>query len=209
MQEKTLNVEMRSERGKNASNRLIEAGYVPAVIYSHGESEALKVERKEFKKLFKSKVSESVIFDVKIKDKSHDEMMAFVKAYQVDPITGEIIHLDFFRVTTGEEISTQVPVELEGTPVGIKLGGILEVSDRVIEVKCLPRLLPEKIVVDLSPLEIGDAVHAKDLKLQDGVALMSNPDVLIVAVTKAKGAAEGEEVEAAAEGAAEETASEE
>lgn len=212
MQEKSLNVESRTERGKNASFRLIQAGYIPAVIYSHGESESLKVDKKEFKKLFKTGISESVIFDVKVKDSSADDVMAFVKDYQVEPITGEIIHLDFYKVTAGEEIQTQVPIELDGVPAGIKLGGILEVFERVVEVKCLPRLLPEKIVVDVTALGIGDAIHAKDIELAEGVTLVSNPDFLLATVIVARGISEEEGAEAAEgeeiAGASEETTTE-
>jgi len=209
MESKNLNAELKPEKGKNVNRRLRDAGFIPAVIYSHGECDAIKIKQKDFFQLFRGQISESVIFDLKITDKKEDsEMMAFVKAYQIDPVTDEIVHLDLFKVTKGEKINTQVPIEIVGTPKGIKLGGMLEVSERVIEVECLPKDLPEKLVVDVTELLIDDSIHAKDIDLGEDVKLMSTPDAVIAAVHTVKiieeEVAEEEEAEEVAEDASEE-----
>lgn len=203
MERRQLNVESRTETGKNANNRLRAAGYIPAVLYSHGTAEAIKIVEKDFFKLFKGHVSESIIFDLNFKDKNAaDEYQAFVKDYQKNPVTDEVLHLDLFKVTKGEKIHTRIPVAIVGTSIGVKRGATMEVYSREIEVECLPMDLPEKIQVDVSDMVEGDAIHAKDIKLGDAVLLLSNPDDVIVAVHVTRVAVEAEEGEGAAEGEA-------
>ena len=140
---KELNVEPRGERGKNETRRLISAGFIPGVIYSHGKTENIKISRKSFSLLFPRDISESVIFDV-VYSGQGEKQQAFVKDFQRDSMTGEVLHVDLFKITRGEKIHTQVHVELTGNPKGVKLGGILEMGERILEVKCLPSILPEK-----------------------------------------------------------------
>ncbi len=183
MENKNLNVELRTETGKNENRRLRDSGFVPAVLYSHGETEVIKVPEKDFLKLFKGQISESVIFDVKITNKKGDsDYMAFVKDYDVDSVTGKLLHIDLFRVTKGEKINTNIPLEIVGNAVGVKMGGILEVETREIEIECLPKDLPEKIQIDVSELDIGDSIHAEDIKLENSVVLMSYPETVIASV---------------------------
>jgi large subunit ribosomal protein L25 len=181
MEGKVLVAKSRETKGKNSNKRLRRDGIIPAIMYSHGAAESIQVLEKDFFKLFKGHVSESVIFDLKVEGSS-DDQMAFVKDYKADPVTDQILHIDFFKVTKGEKINTTVPVELDGSPVGIKLGGILNISDRQIEVECMPKDLPEKIHLDIAYMEVGDIVHAKDLALPEDVELYSNHDAVIVSV---------------------------
>ncbi len=204
MQEKSLNVELRTEKGKNANRRLRDSGFIPAVLYSHGESESIKVDKKDFFSLFHGHISESVIFDLNYRDNADLKQMAFVKDYHVDPVSGEVLHLDFFKVTLGEKIHTHVPIEITGTPVGLKMGGLLEISEREIEIECLPKNLPGQIVVDVSGLNVGDSIHAKDLDIGEEVTLLTNSDAVIAAVHMAKVSKVGEEGEGAEEAVAEE-----
>ena len=200
MQRNTIKAELRTETGKNANSRLRREGYIPGVIYSHGKAEAIKIVSRDFYGLFKKNISESVIFNVDIPDSTEGAaQMAFVKDFQTDPVKGNVIHVDLFKITTGEKISTAVPIELVGTPKGVKMGGVLEVTDRAIEVECLPADLPETISVEISDLDIGDVIHAKDIKLSDSVKLISNPDNVIASVHVQRKAVEVEEEEVEAE----------
>jgi large subunit ribosomal protein L25 len=180
MQEKVLLAESRKETGKNANRRLRDKGFIPAVIYSHGKAENIQIQAKDFSKLFQGKISESVLFDLKINDK--DPQTAFVKDVQFNAVTDAIIHLDLYKITKGEKIQTHLPLEIIGTPKGIKLGGQLEIHDRVIDVECLPLDLPEKFIVDVSELMIDESIHAGDLKLGDSIKLISNRDAVIAIV---------------------------
>lgn len=202
MEAKSLTIEPRTDLGKNASNRIRSNGFIPAVLYSHGESEVVQIPRKEFFKLFKGRISESVIFDIHSKEKKDDERMAYVKDYQMDPVSGEILHVDLFRVTKGEKIHTHVPIEFVGTPKGVKLGGILEVDLREIEVECLPKDLPEKIQIDVSSMEVGDSYHVKDVVVAEGVKVMGNLEASVASVHVPKVTAEKVEEAVPAEGEA-------
>jgi len=207
MQAKSITVEPRIDFGKNASRRIRKKGFIPGVLYSHGKSESIQVPEKDFFKLFKGRISESVIFDILSSDKKDTtEKMAYVKDYQADPMTGEILHLDLFRVTKDERIRTHVKIEFTGTAKGIKLGGILEVDMRELEVECLTMDLPEKIQINVTDLDIGDSIHVKDVNLGDAVKITSIPEASIASVHVPKVAAVEEKVEeaVAAEGEGEE-----
>jgi len=202
MEAKTLNVEVRSEKGKNANRRLRSTGYIPGVIYSHGEVEQIQFKERDFFKLFRGHITESVIFDLNyVNNTDKTGIMAFVKDYQMDPASEDILHVDLFKVTKGEKIHTMVPVEIIGTAKGLKFGGMLEVYEREIEIQCLPRHLPEKFVVDVTELMVGQSIHAKDLNLGENLVLLGSPDAVIAAVHTIKVAKETEE--AAAEPVAE------
>lgn len=198
MQAKTITVEPRIDFGKNASRRIRSRGFIPGVLYSHGKSESIQVPEKEFFKLFKGRISESVIFDILSTDKKDaTEKMAYVKDYQADPMTGEILHLDLFRVTKDEKIHTHVKIEFVGTAKGIKLGGILEVDMRELRVECLPMDLPEKIQINVTDLDIGDSIHVKDIDLGDKVKITSILEASIASVHIPKVAVVEEKVEEA------------
>jgi large subunit ribosomal protein L25 len=193
---KTINAEMRSDFGKNVNNRLRSAGFIPAVIYSHGKTESIKISSLEFFKLFKGNISESVIFNINIAgSKEGASQMAYIKDYQANPVTGDITHLDLFKVTTGEKITTMVPVEVIGNAKGVKMGGVLEIGDRNIEIECLPRNLPEKITVDVTDLDFGQSIHAKDIKISDDIKIVSNPEAVLAAVHAARKADDAVAVE--------------
>ncbi|MDH7552424.1 MAG: 50S ribosomal protein L25/general stress protein Ctc [Spirochaetota bacterium] len=190
MEAHVLPVETRTQIGKNANHKLRAQGYIPAVLYSHGESQTIMVQKKNFFKIFKGHISENVLIDLDIKDSKGSPVKAFVKDYQRHPITDEILHVDFFRVTMTEAISTKVPVEISGISIGVKQGGILEIIEREIEVECLPADLPEKITIDVTNLSMGQSIHVKDIAAPKGVTILSTPDTVIVAVLAPHKAAE-------------------
>lgn len=214
MKERALIVEKRTEFGKNESNRLRKEGFIPAVLYSHGNSKTLKVPAKAFGALFKGHISESVLIDLNIANEKEDpNHKAFVKDYLMDPVTHEILHLDFYKITEGEKIRTLVPLEIEGTPRGVKAGGILEILERELEIECFPRDLPEHITVDVSDLDIGTSVHVQDLNLGEEIKFLATGDRVIATVVtphvkEAEVAEEAEEEGAEVEKAAEEESGE-
>ena len=202
MSTKSLTAVARDSRGKNNNNRLRGEGFIPAVVYSHGKSESIKVKEKELQNLFKGHILESVIFDLHIE--GQQDIVAFVKSFQKDPITGRILHLDLFRVTKSEKIKTHVPIELVGTPAGLKVGGILQHGERELLIQCLPGNLPEKITIDISALMPGDAIHVSDVKHGDEIEILTTSENIIAAIEKAKSA--GDEATVAAATTADESA---
>src|SRR4030042_6049477 len=108
--------------------------------------------------------------------------MACIKDYYKNPTTGEVLHLDLFKVTKGEKIHTTVPLEFSGTPKGTKIGGLVEISKHDIEVECLPKDLPEVIKIDISDLDLNQYIHVKDIKIEDTIKVLTNLDTVIVGV---------------------------
>jgi large subunit ribosomal protein L25 len=115
----------------------------------------------------------------------YDEQDCIIKDVQFDPVTDKIIHFDLLGLTKGEKIQLEVPVQLFGSAVGIKEGGILQHVLHKLEVECLPRNIPEYIEIDISSLAVGDAVHVEDLNL-DNLEILNSKDSLIVSITHAK-----------------------
>jgi len=193
MEQKNLSAELRTETGKNQNNRLRKAGFIPAIIYAHGKAEAIKVPQKEFNKIFKGHISESVILNVNIAGGTNE--MAFIKDYQKEPVSGDITHLDLYKVFKDEKINTKVEIHLTGVAKGIKMGGVLEVYDRFIEIECFPMDLPEKIEVDVTDLLLNETIHAEDLKLGDKIKILTSPKTMIAAVHEPKAVEEVAAVE--------------
>ena len=194
MQKQVLQAEIRSEFGKNASGRLRTRGYVPAIVYSHGKTESIMVTQKDLFKIFRGHLSESVLLDLTIKGKSdNDQHQVFIKDYQINPITDEITHLDFFKVTAGERIQTKVPVEVEGMPKGVRKGGMMEFMERELEIECLPSDIPEKILIDVTKLEIGDSIHISELPSSGSLKYLGDPTRVVVTVLAPTKVAEPEE----------------
>jgi len=191
-----LKAEKRAVTGKNNNRRLRVNGMIPAIMYSHGEAETLSVNAKEFGSVFKGHISESVILTLSVDGKDHETI---VKDYQRNPISGDLIHLDFYKVTAGEKIHTIIPIEFTGSAVGVKKGGVFEPVEREVEVEVLPRELPEKIVVDVTNLEIGESVHISDLKVPESMTFKQDADHVLAHVIIARSAAADEDEEDAEE----------
>lgn len=132
-----------------------------------------------------------------------EKTLALIQDVQHHALKRHIMHLDFHALRADEKMHTTVPVLVFGEASGVKnSGGIIEQLLRSIEVQCLPKDLPDSIVIDVTPLEIGDAIHIKDLPLPEGVTALGNPETSVlhvaapaveeVAATAAEGAAASE-----------------
>jgi len=206
MEAKKLNVESRQGGGKSVAGRLRRDGKIPAVIYGHTSPTAIAVDAREFRNAFK-RITGNTIVELHMPGGVHEVL---VKDYQRDNLTGQILHVDFYEFEKGKALRTRVPIRLTGNPVGVKEGGILESQLRELDLECLPKDLPEEIVLDISELGLDRALHVRDLTLPPGVKVLLASDqvVCLVAHRKAEeevapAAVEGEvpaEGEAAAEG---------
>ncbi len=206
MEAKKLNVEKREGGGKSVAGRLRGTGKIPAVIYGHTEPTSIAVDAREFRNAFR-RITQNTIVELHMPGGVREVL---VKDYQKDNLTGQVLHVDFYEFEKGKALRTRVPVRLVGNPVGVKEGGILESLLHALEVECLPKDMPEEIVLDISELALDRAMHVRDLTLPAGVRAIPAPDqvVCLVAHRKAEeevapAAVEGEvpaEGEAAAEG---------
>ena len=197
MEEKHLTAELRSDYNKGANRRLRKAGRIPAIVYGHDEPIAISISGREFHKEFHT-ISESTLIRLAI---DGTERQVLVKDYQDDIIRGDVLHIDFFEVESGKTLQTRVPIVLDGSPVGVREGGVLEHGIYELDIECLPKDLPAEIHVDISELNIGDSIHVGDMAAPDGVSILNNEDqtVAVCAMPRAV-TEEGEEGEEGAEG---------
>jgi large subunit ribosomal protein L25 len=164
----------------------------------------------EFGKMFEQ-IGEHSILTLHADD-SGDEIDVIVKSFQLDPVKKHIIHIDFLEFQENKLLRTEVPLKVEGSPEGVKLGGILEVFVRDIEIECFPKDIPDSITVHVDDMDIGDSLHVRDLPSDDKVKILMNPDQVVVAIghpTKIEAPVEEEEEELVAEGEVPEEPSEE
>jgi large subunit ribosomal protein L25 len=184
--EVTLSVEVREGSGKIANRKLRRAGRIPAVIYG-GEIPAVPVtiSRDDMHKLLRERVHENTVFYLQVAG-SDAPKPALVHDYQVDSLTHEIVHLDFLRIDMAKPVHLKVPVVLQGTAAGAKMGGLVEFLQREVEVTCLPADIPESIVVDITPLQIHQAIKGGQLPLPERVKLHSSPETIYVRVAAPK-----------------------
>ncbi len=198
-----LQAEPRKRSGTGAMGALRREGLIPAVLYGRGRENAnLEVHAKTFNKIVEHSASDNILVTLKIEGASGDQL-ALVQEMQHDHLKGGILHIDFHAIREDEEIHADVPVDLVGTPEGLKEGGVLEYIHHAIEVRCLPKDLPEKLTFDVTHLKLNDAVHVHEIKLPEGVRTRLGADVVIALVAEPK--VEAEPVPAAAvpaEGAA-------
>ncbi len=199
MEEIILEVESRQEIGRAKVKLLKNAQFIPAVIYVKGkESLPIKVLNRDLLRLIHEHRVESAVINVKFKDdKKAKSRPCLIKELQQDPVTDNVIHVDFNEISLTEAIKVNVPVVAKGEPVGVKQeGGALEHILWEVEVECLPTEIPEEIEVDVSALKIGDSIHVKDLKIASSIKVINDPESIIVTVA----APMKEEVAAVAEG---------
>lgn len=182
MDNKTLTAEIRTELRKSGAKKVRNSGKIPAVIYGHNEPVNISVDAKEFTHKF-DKISENTIITINVDKESYSVL---VKDFQDDILTQKIQHIDFFEIEKGKALKTNIPVHIEGNAKGVREGGLLEVRLHELEVECLPKDIPENIVIDVSELEAGDAIHVADIDIPEGVKLLNIPEQTIVSVTLVK-----------------------
>lgn len=173
-----LSAELREATGSRASRKLRSDGFFPANLYSHGDpSTPLK--------LASSAWSKALAEDLKLVTlelPGSENQLAAVREIQRNPLDQEVIHVDLLKIKMDETSEFSVRIDFTGIPVGIKHGGVHSISSNSVEIEVLPSNLPDHIKCDITDLDIGDSISAKDLVLPEGVVLLSDPDMTIVSV---------------------------
>ena len=171
----------RTGTGRSAVRKLKASGAVPAVIYgSKAAPEALQVSKREISALLSHAAGENILVELEIEGANR---LAMVQEVQHAPIGGDVLHVDFHAVSMDEMIEADVPLEPTGTANGVKnFGGLLEQSLRSLSIECLPRDLPDVITVDVSALNIGDAIHVRDIPMPNGVSTTNPPELTAFSV---------------------------
>ena len=205
--EAVLEAVKRTTVGKNENNRTRAAGQIPATVYGAqkaGDQIApltVAVDPKPFMRILHSKSGFNTLITLKVQGTADTRVL--VKNVQLDPITHDPLHADFYRVNMDRKIQVTVPILLKGESRGVKQdGGVLDFVHREIVVEVLPGNIPDSIEVDISELGIGDSVHVRDLAANAAWEPISDPDMMIVHIVVIKVVEETPVAAAGAEGAA-------
>lgn len=156
---------------------------VPAVIYGRQIKPLnLELNRKEIEDLVHHSASENILVDLTIEGESN-KRLALVKEVQHHPLTREILHVDFQEISENEKVTLLVPVETVGEAIGVKTGGgILEHVLHRVRVRCLPKDIPESIVIDVTNLDVGKTIHIGDIQPPPGVEILGDKTISVVSV---------------------------
>ena len=178
MSEISVKAKKRTLSSKSAVNQLRRDVNVPGIFYSKS-TEPIPIYLAEGALRPLVYTAETHIVNLKIDDQ--DEYKSIVKNVQFDPVTDKVIHFDLQGISADQEIEIEVPIVIEGQSKGVREGGIVQLSMHKLQIACLPGNIPEHVTIDISDLGIGDAVHVKDLKL-DNVKLLHHEEVIIVSI---------------------------
>jgi large subunit ribosomal protein L25 len=202
MEKIIVKADKRPEIGKGGARSLRREGLLPAIVYADGNSTPVKMNLKEMTKLIYSGVGEHSLITIQLNDdggKTSDHPV-LIKDYQRDPVSEDLLHIDFMQIPLDKLISVSVALEIAKKPIGIKMGGIMQRRLREIEVECLPTQIPDKIEIDAESIQIGQSYHVSDLSEMEGVKIVTDPAEVILTVTAPViEEAPAEEEEAAAE----------
>lgn len=178
-----LKVTERHTFGKGSARTLRREGLVPAILYGpKRDTLALTLSPLDLDKIYKTSGSDQVILNLVIENGGAQNVTAMVKEVQATPVTQQYLHIDFYEISLDEKIVVGILVEVTGKSKGVERGGFLQVVRHELEVSCLPTDMPEKIQVDVTDLDIGDAIHVEDLALIDKVEILADPGLTVLTV---------------------------
>lgn len=205
MKSVALKVFPRALARRAGAKQLRASGRIPAVIYGRQQKQAqnLEVNGKELEDLIHHSVSENLLLDLAIPEDARPKRLALLQEVQHHPLTGKVLHVDFHEVAADEKVTILVAVETTGEPEGVKTGGgVLSHVLFKIRVRALPKDLPELITVDVSHLNLGQAIHLGEIKAPEGVEIIGDMQIPVIAVAAPRTEEEeAAEVAAAAEAA--------
>ena len=168
MQSVQVSGEIRENLGKKSSKANRREGLVPAVLYGAGDPVHFTIKPLDVRSLVYS--PDFKLAELSVDGKSYK---AIVKDYQFHPVTDQLRHIDFLALTDGTPVKVQVPVTFVGTSPGVRTGGKLQVAVRRVKIKTTPENLVDKVELDISSLELGQAVRVRDIKPMEGVEIMN------------------------------------
>jgi large subunit ribosomal protein L25 len=187
MQNFKIEGQVREGRGKGPARRVRTTGMVPAVLYGNKKDAiSLTVDAKQVAKILRSETGHNTIFTVTVANGAEEKAM--VRDWQVDPISGRLLHVDLFRIAMDVRMRVMVPVHTFGEAQGVKLqGGVFETVTREVEVECLPADIPEEFRVDVTDMMIGKQLRAADLPFDPAkIKLVTDPIRVIAHVVVLK-----------------------
>ncbi len=185
-----LEIALRTETGKGPARRLRGKGFVPAVLYGQTtEPINLSVSPKSLKQALSGPLHINTVLKLAISDgskKAPSEHAALVCDHQYDPVSRELLHVDFLTVDMAKPIRVEIPFKTTGRSLGEQIGGTMSVTTRELPVDCLPAQIPESFVIDVTELKIGDGLTVADLTLPEGVTIALPEDTTLVSIVSTK-----------------------
>jgi len=180
----------REESGGHACRKLRRHDLVPAILYGRGEPNVmLAVPKRPMEKMVQE---HHFIMRVQWGDESTPVQL---KEIQYEALGDEIIHVDMGRISLSETVEVSVPIETHGEAAGVREGGVLELILHEVDVECLPTKIPEKLVAEVTQLNIGDDLRVRDLAVPEGVKILSEEDTVVALVSQPTEAEEEEPAE--------------
>jgi large subunit ribosomal protein L25 len=175
-----LTAETRTVKGSRPAGRLRREGKVPAVVYGlDTETLNVTVPARELQHILSGEAGANALITLKY---DGDDVLTLARQIQRHPTRGELIHVDFVRIRRDVAVEAEIPVHLEGEPAGVRDGGVLEQLVFSLAIEAKPADIPNAIEVDVSALEIGDQMRIEELSVPAGVAVMHEPEELVVQV---------------------------
>ena len=167
MKQILLNTRIREGSGKKAVHKVRATGDIPGILYGHKEEPiSLIVPEHDLWQILHHATSEHLILKLKVEDSTEGEVLTLVRDVQHHPVTGDILHIDFQRISMDEKIKVGVPIELNGSARGVKeFGGVLDHGVREVNIKCTPEEIPESLPIDVSEMDIGDSIHLSEITM--------------------------------------------
>jgi large subunit ribosomal protein L25 len=200
MEEIKLDVQIRDQIGRRKVKAVHREDCVPAIVYGGKKKSPtpIKVDRRAYERIMRHHQGQSLVFHLNVMEgeKKLRDYSVIVKEEQHAPVSDNLQHIDFHRISMTEELEVKVPIATKGEAAGVKNdGGSLDHTIWELDIVCLPTNIPEKITIDVTELEIGDAIHIKDIVLPEGVRTNHDPEAVLVSVVPPM-----KEVEVPAEG---------
>lgn len=178
-----LNTNIRTSRGNGAARVLRSKGQIPGVLYGPGtEPVLLSVSTLALEQVLKKSTAGEVLVNLTIENGDTTNRTAMIREMQTHPVSRKFLHVDFYEIAMDRKLRVGVPVVTKGKSKGVELGGILQIVRREIELLCLPLEIPDSIELDITDLDIGDAIHVQDIPLKEGLELPDDANFTILTV---------------------------
>lgn len=179
-----LTADIRAQVGKGSARQLRKRGAIPGVLYGQGECLLLTLNPASLVRILRSQAGTAALIALTLHGETANKARnALLRDWQVDPVTGDLLHVDLFEVSMAKEIRVRIPIKLiGGTPLGVKEGGVIHHNLRDLHVACLPGAIPDAVEVDVASLNIGQGIHVKELQPGEGIRLLDEGDHMVVSV---------------------------
>lgn len=179
----SLKATLRNTTGNGPARQLRRSGKTPAILYGRETAPiTLAVDTHDFEQIVNKYNINQVLITLDVSDGGIPRSSVMIKELQVNPLTRDPLHVDFYVIDMKRKITVSIPVVTTGKAAGVEEGGILQVVRRELDVNCLPGQIPEHVEIDISHLQIGDAVHIGDIQLEGDVEFLDDESLTVVTV---------------------------